>query len=152
MKKFIGKKVELLVDGYPVPFTCNVVGELIDSEFDALSVRGTSDKFDTHIAKNRIVSLKPLEPVTDVDDGSVLLLFCDNPTIGCPGVQLVKCAKGFSQSDLNTFMKPCPLKRGTCRCGSKGDIRSVGVEYLKLILDGTVLGDYPEKQGEENGK
>ena len=143
MKKYIGKMVEFVVDGFPMPFRAKVVGDLKDR----VLVLGEKDKFPRHIVKSKVCSFMPLEAVPD-DSVNLLVLYCENSSIKCDGVQCVKEGEGFNQSDFAMFMSPCPARRGTCHCGSKGELRGVDGKLLTKMFAGTMFGDYPEKESE----
>ena len=144
MKKFIGKKVEFVVEGFPSPFMAKVVG---DSR-DMVLVKGDKDDHVRHLIKSKICSFMSLEDVPE-EDVSVLVLYCENPSTGCCGVNYIKEGPGFSRSDFDMFMKPCESRRGTCRTGSRGDLKLIEGKVLKDIFSGNLLGDYPEsKKGE----
>ena len=140
MKKYIGKKVEFVVEGFPGPFTATVVGETQST----IEVHGEDD-LSRFIIKSKVSSYKPLEGVQD-DNVNLLVLFCENPSIKCPGVQCVKAGDGFNKADLDAFMLPCPSRCTSCRTGSKGELRTVNGDFLKTMLNGTMFGDYPEKK------
>ena len=141
MKKFVGKKVEFVVIGFPAPFTAKVVSD----EKDVVLVKGESDEFPRRLIKRHIVSFMPMEEVGG-DDVNLLMLYCENPSIGCPGVKFIKDGVGFSQNDFKTFMGPCESRCGTCRTGSRGELRSVDGECLRETMTGMLFGDYPEKK------
>lgn len=146
MKEFIGKKVEFIMEGMP-PFSATVVGD----NKSMVMVRGESDKFSRRIVKSKIISFMPLEKVDA--DVNLLVLACENPTIGCVGVQFVKEGEGFSQNDFKKFMAPCPAVCKTCRKGSLGELKSLHGQQLGEMFRGTMFGDYPEPRlKEDSGK
>lgn len=139
MREFIGKKVEFIVEGMG-PFTARVVNE--DKQF--VLVKGEKDKFPRRIVKSKIVSFMPLEKVDkDVD---LQVLICENPSIGCPGVQYIKEGEGFTQKDFDTFMLGCTSRCGTCRTGTLGNLRLADGQKLSEMLTGMMFGNYPEKE------
>jgi hypothetical protein len=140
MKEFIGKKVEFVVDGFPAPFHATVVGD--NKQF--VLVKGEGDEFSRRLVKSKIVSFMPLEKVGA--DVNLLVLACENPTIGCPGVQFIKEGEGFSQNDFRVFMSPCPSLCKSCRKGSLGELRSLDGYRLGDMFSGTMFGDYPEQK------
>lgn len=142
MKDFVGKQVEFFVEGVG-RFKATVVAD----RPNMVHVKGENDRFARRIPKSKICSFMPLEPVGS--DVNLLVLSCENPTIGCPGVRFVKEGEGFSRNDFNVFMQPCPHRCETCRTGSLGELRSVDGESLREMMDGTMFGDYPEVR---NGK
>ena len=141
MKRFIGKKVEFVVQGFPMPFSATVVKDLRDK----VLIRGEGDKFVRRIIKSHITSYMPLEKV-DEEDVNMLILSCENPTIGCHGVQFVKEGEGFNQRDFDSFMAPCKSKCETCRAGSRRELRSADGTLLRDMLTGTMFGEYPEEK------
>jgi len=141
MKKFVGKKVEFVVFGFPMPFTAKVVSD----QKDMVLVKGEADEFPRRLVKKHIVSFMPMEAV-DGDDVNLLLLYCENPTIGCPGVKFVKDGVGFNQNDFKTFMAPCESRCDTCRTGSRGELRSVEGTCLRDTMSGMLFGDYPAQR------
>jgi hypothetical protein len=143
MKKFVGKRMEFVIEGYPRP----VVAKVVQDAKDIVRVRGNGDKADRYIPKSKICSFMPLDPIEE-DNVNLLVLFCENPTTGCPGVQMVKDGHGFTQRDLNVFMAPCGSRCGTCRTGSRGEIRTISPSRLKEMFDGTMFGDYPEGENQ----
>lgn len=144
MKEFVGKQVEFVVEGVG-RFKATVVAD----RPNMVHVKGESDEFARRIPKSKVCSFMPLEP-TD-SDVNLLVLACENPTIGCPGVQFVKEGRGFSQNDFKTFMRPCRSACETCRTGSLGELRSVDGAVLREMMAGTMFGDYPEVKDAEKG-
>jgi hypothetical protein len=138
MIEFIGKKVEFILDGLPTPFHATVVGD--NKQF--VLVKGEKDEFARRIVKSKIVSFMPLEKTHS--DVNLLVLACENPTIGCDGVQFVKEGKGFNQNDFNAFMSPCPALCNSCRKGSLGELKTIDGGRLADMFSGTMFGDYPE--------
>lgn len=150
MKKYIGRDVQFVVEGFPRPFVATVV----DDTSDQILVRikdepkegeeAKPSKRILHLIKSKVCSFMPTGPdVIEAEVKPLLVLHCSNPSIGCPGVQCIKSGEGFSQNDFLAFMKPCPKRCGTCRTGSKGDLRAIDGKYLSNMLDGTMYGDYP---------
>ena len=142
MKKFIGKKVSFVMQGKEGTITCTVV------EDSAQFIIGRTDRNGkdevVYLCKSKVVLFMPLEGVDSEEISGLLVLYCENPSIGCPGVQCVKKGPGFTRSDLEAFMSPCPKKCKTCRAGSLGELRNIPGEKLIPIMDGTLYGDYPE--------
>jgi len=141
MKKFIGKKVEFIVDGFPAAFRATVVSDMRDR----VLVKGEKDQFPRRIVKAKIVSFMPLEAV-EGDNVNLLVLACENPTIGCRGVQYIKDGEGFKQNDFNAFMAPCGSRCESCRTGSKGELRTVDGETLQAMMSGMMFGEYPTEE------
>lgn len=110
---------------------------------DLLLVRGGNNATVTRLVKNKIVVFKPVgeEPHEYVP---FHLLFCENREIDCDGVQYVSEGAGFTRSDFDVFMGPCPMRCDGCRSGTRGELRSVDPAYLRQALTGTLFGDYPE--------
>jgi hypothetical protein len=138
MREFIGKRVEFWVDGIG-KFSATVTGD----NKHMVMVKGEDDKFARRIIKSKIVSFMPLEESSA--DVNLLVLACENPTIGCPGVQFVKEGEGFSQSDFKMFMGPCKSVCETCRKGSLGELKTIDGDRLADMFSGMMFGDYPEE-------
>lgn len=144
MKECIGKKVEFVMEGIGA-FQAKVVAD----RKDMVMVKGEKDEFSRRLIKSKIISFMPLEKT--VDDVNMIVLACQNPSIGCPGVKFVKEGGGFSQNDFKMFMGPCSSRCSSCMTASLGELRSVSGEVLKEMMGGTMFGDYPqEKREEEN--
>ena len=63
----------------------------------------------------------------------------------CPGVQYVKEGSGFSHTDIEVFVGPCPCRAEDCIMGTKGELRSVSGKFLRGMIAGTMFGEYPKK-------
>lgn len=143
MKEFVGKKVQFIAE-----VIGPITGIVVRDRKDMVFVQGDKDKFPTRLIKSKIVAFKPLEAVGD--DINLLVLACQNPTIGCPGVKFVKEGDGFSQNDFKAFMGPCPARCSTCRTESFGEMRGIGGDVLADMMSGTMFGDYPEEKREKS--
>ena len=145
MKQFVGKKVEFIVESIGA-FSATVVSD----RKDMVLVKGDKDKHARRIVKSKIISFMPLEDVAD--DVNLLVLSCENPTIGCPGVQYIKEGEGFNKKDFMKFMVPCPARCQTCRPQSLGELRTLPGDVVRDMMSGTLYGDYPEAKEVENGE
>lgn len=143
MKKYVGKKVQFIIDGMSDSFSARVVSD----HRDRVVVQDDMEQAYV-IIKQKIVMFKPLEKVDEEDEVSLNVLYCENPTTGCPGVQYVK-EGGYNRKDFQTFMGPCQHHCGTCRAGSRGDVRSMDGRLLRRMLSGTMFGEYPHEKSEE---
>jgi hypothetical protein len=139
----VGRRVEMLVSGFPGPFTAKVVRDCRDRVF----VKGEGDDRIRRIIKNHIISFVPIDGEPEGDDESLLVLACQNHGIGCDGVKFVKRGPGFAMSDMELFMGGCPMRCETCRCGSLGDLKSISNDRLTTMLGGLLLGEYPKEEG-----
>jgi hypothetical protein len=140
MKEYIGKEVTFIIDGVPRPFTGTVL-----SQSDVLvTVKSKSDLPGRvfHIPKRKIAMFSPVDGESEYIPFQVL--YCNNKSIGCDGVQFIKAGEGITANDFNAFMGDCPLKCDTCKQGKKKELRSVDSGYLNEMLNGTIFGDYPE--------
>ena len=139
MKEFIGISVDFVVGG--IAFKGTVVGDTPSY----VMVKGQDASGITRILKSKIDLFCPSrEPVAQVN---LQVLFCENPGIGCPGVQLVCEGDGTSRSQMNIMNGSCPSKSPNCKCGTKGDVRCVDIVFLKKMLDGMLFGEFPAKKG-----
>lgn len=142
MKEFIGIETKFVVDGKA--FSAIIVGDTPTFVL-VKSKEGTEI---TRIPKGKISMFTPSrEP--DVECG-LQVLFCENPLMACPGVQLVQASNGVTQKDFQAMNGDCPYKQSSCKCGTKGDIRCVKLSELKVMLAGTLFGEFPKK-GLKNG-
>lgn len=141
MRRFIGKQVNFLLEGNSSgPISGKVVGETKDR----ILVRSKGGRT-TRIVKAKVLAFEPEdEPEEWVN---LLVLACENTSIGCPGVQYIKEGDGFKASDLEVFMRDCPRKCDSCKRGSKGELRAVSGPFLRQMLAGVIFGEYPK--GEE---
>ena len=137
-KELTGQSVQFIVQGVK-PFTAKVMSD----HKDFIIVKGEGESKARRLIKNKIVLYTP-EEEGDTEASDLYLLYCENPSINCPGVQYIKSGKGYRQVDFDTFMNPCPLRQSSCRQGSHGDIRCISTKKLSEVLHGTLFGDYPE--------
>lgn len=140
MKEFVGKKVRFLIEG-----AGSLEATVVSDSKNIVFVRIGDDEHVTRIVKNKISLFKPLD-LEDEKVPTLLMLFCENPTINCPGVKFIKKGDGFSQSDFDTFMGPCKSRCESCRRGSHGDIRCVDGKIMTNIFSGCLFGKYPEEK------
>lgn len=142
MKDLIGIKVQFLVDGMKLE------GVVVADRTDRVLVKGADNKI-TRIPKSHISLFVPeKEPEAHVP---LQLLACNNPETGCPGVQYVVEGDNLTRPMFEAFMKPCPSRQQNCRCGTKGDLRSISSATLKSVMCGVLFGDYPEVKEKKNG-
>lgn len=139
MKQFVGKKLIFVISEFG-----KVTAKVVADRKDMVLVKGENDQYPWRIIKNKIIAFQPMEPVDD--DVNLLVLQCENPSIGCPGVKYVKEGDGFTQRDFAAFTNPCPKKCGTCRMGSLGELRTIEGGALRDMMAGTMYGDYPETE------
>ena len=142
MKELVGKKARILLSG-----GIKVDGIVMQDTKQFLLVKVEGDEFAWRLVKSQISAIQPLEKIDT--DGSLLLLYCENPSIRCPGVQYLKESDTptVAQKDFTTFMQGCPLRQNSCRCGSRGDIRTIDINVLSKTLHGNLFGDYPDEKG-----
>lgn len=139
MREFIGHSVKVAVEQLGV-----VEGTLVDDRQSMILVKGKDGKI-TRIIKAKICGFLPtdFEPFEYV---AFHVLFCENKRMPCPGVQYVKEGEGFSRSDVEFFVGPCPCRCEDCTTGTKGELRSVSGKFLKGMIGGTMFGEYPKKE------
>lgn len=144
MREFIGHSMKVAAEVLGI-----IEGVLIDDRPNMILIKGKDGKI-TRVVKAGIKGFVPndFEPV---DYKPFHVLFCENKKLGCSGVQYIKSGEGFTQSDLDVFMSPCPCKCVECKMGTKGELRSVSSEFLKMMLDGSMFGEYPNKES-KNGR
>jgi hypothetical protein len=142
MREFIGHKIKVATRAIGI-----VEGLLVDDRSSMILVKG-SDRKITRIMKSDIGSFMPMdfEPFEYVP---FHVLFCENKRMPCPGVQYIKEGDGFSKSDVEDFVGPCPCRSEECVMGTKGELRSVSGKFLKGMLAGTMFGEYPKKEGRD---
>ena len=154
MRELTGKLVHFNIQGMNEP----LIGMLVSEAKDLVYVRvekevrtkeggsETTHKEEAVIIrqpKGKIINWYPLDDEPK-DFQPFHVLFCENRGINCEGVQYVKKGEGFSMSDINAFMDPCPLRCEECQYGTKGELRGVDSEFLNRMLGGTMFGDYPK--------
>lgn len=139
MREYIGHKIKCVVEGFPGPMT----GILVKEDANFMYVKGEKDTW--RIPKGKVCGFAPTD-FEPVDYVPFHVLYCDNESIDCPGVQYIVAKAGFSQKDLSLMMEPCPCKSEACRRGTKGELRTVSGEFLKKVLAGMLFGNYPEKK------
>jgi hypothetical protein len=144
MKDLIGTKVQFLVEG-----GVKVEGVVVADRPDRVMVK-TSDKKIVRIIKSR-VSL--FIPEKEPEEFIILqLLYCHNSETKCPGVQYVVEGEKLTRPMFAAFMEPCPMKQDSCRCGTKGDLRTISSATLKQTMCGMLFGDYPEAAKEKRSE
>ena len=135
MKDLVGIRVKFLVDGVKVE------GVVVQDRADRVLVKTDEGKI-PRVIKSK-VSL--FIPETEPEDFIPLqLLYCQNAEIKCPGVQYVAEGEKLENASFTAFMGPCPKRIESCRCGTKGDLRSLSSATLKRVMSGMLFGDYPE--------
>jgi hypothetical protein len=141
MREFIGHKIRVATKAIGV-----VEGLMIDDRKDVILVKG-ADGVITRIIKTDIGGFAPVdfEPFEYIP---FHVLFCENKRTLCPGVQYVKEGEGFSRHDVEKFVGPCPCRYDDCSIGTKGELRSVSGKVLRDMLNDTMFGEYPKKEGE----
>lgn len=146
MREFIGKKLTVVVEGFPQP----VNGIMTNEDVTFIYLKSETQGNIWRIPKQKLSGFTPVdgEPLPYVP---FILLACDNQKDGCSGVQYIKEGNGFSQKDFDIFTGQCPCKNEQCRMGSKGELRSVSGEFLRKIFAGMLFGDYPEKKEAKRG-
>ena len=138
MRSFIGHAVKVATRSLGV-----VEGTMVDDRQSMVLVQG-KDKKITRILKQDIGAFLP----TDFEPFEYVpfhVLYCENERLKCPGVQYVKEGEGFSRSDVEVFVGPCPSRCEDCKMGTKGELRSVSGKFLRQMLAGTTFGEYPKK-------
>jgi hypothetical protein len=136
MKEFIGTKVTVIADGFTIK------GTVVEDRSDRVSIKEEEGKI-IRVIKSKISIFTPeKEPEQFVP---LQLLCCVNPETKCPGVFFVSEGNTLNKESFSVFMDPCPMKNSKCLCKTRGDVRTVSSSTLKMVLSGTVFGDYPEK-------
>ena len=139
MREYIGHELKLIADGIATK------GLMVKEDSIFAYVKGEKETWRIPKAKIGMFAPTDFEPFDYVP---FHVLFCENPAINCPGVQFIKEGAGFSQQDMERFMKPCPQCSSECKRGSKGELRTVSGKFLSKMFSGTMYGDYPpEKKG-----
>ena len=144
MRKFIGHKLQFLMDGQKIEG--EFIGEGKADEAGLLLIR---DKDGTiwRLPKGKIGPFRYENPEEESSSYvPFLVLRCFNTKTKCPGVQFIKEGNGFKQSDFELFMPDCPNREPSCRCGSAGELRSVDGSLLREMLADTRFGEYPKKR------
>ena len=148
MRDLVGHKVTMVAIGFPKPMSGTLVNET-QTEVHIKSLSQTQNIV-WRIPRDKVCGYASLDaPATNFSPFHVL--FCDNKGLKCKGVQYIKAGEGFSRADLDVFMSGCPKRSIDCRCGSKGEIRTVASDVLKEMFTGVLFGDYPEG-GKEDGR
>jgi hypothetical protein len=145
MKDLIGIKVQALADGVKVE------GIVVQDKLDRVFIKIANGKI-ARVIKSHITLFTPeTEPEAFVP---FQLLACHNPDIGCPGVRYVVEGEKLTRQMFSVFMDPCPLKQESCRCGTKGDLRTLSSATMKQTMCGVMFGDYPqqEQKNERTGR
>lgn len=144
MREFIGHVVKVAAEVIGV-----VEGTVVDDRPSMILIKGKDGKI-TRVLKSKMCSFQPVdfEPYKYVP---FLVLFCENKKMPCPGVQYIKEGDGFTRTDVETFVGPCPCRCEDCLMGSKGEFRSVSGEFLKAVVGGTMFGEYPKKKEQKRG-
>lgn len=147
MRDLVGHKITMVVDGFPKILSGILVSE--DQTFAHIQSEVEKEQV-WRIPKSKICGFMSPDVITNFLPFHVL--FCDNPAVKCKGVRYIKQGEGFSRKELDEFMAPCPRRSIDCRCGSKGELRTVGSELLEEMFTGVLFGDYPEAEKEtDNG-
>lgn len=143
MKDLIGIKVKVLADGHMFE------GVVILDRPDRVMLKGNDGKI-FRVVKSHITMFVPEREA--VPFSPFQLIFCNNPEIKCPGVQYVVEGEVQNRAMYEAFMKPCPRRCPTCRCGTKGDIRTLSSECLRSVFCGVLFGEYPESGKESKNE
>lgn len=147
MRDLVGRKLKLVVEGFPQPMS----GTLVDENQTFAYIQSAVKEDEVwRIPKGKICGF--MSPDAPTKFLPFHVLFCDNQGQKCKGVQFIKEGEGFSHRDLDTFMSQCPSRNLDCRCGSKGELRTVDSELLKRMFTGVLFGDYPEAKGKKNAR
>lgn len=117
---------------------------VIEENLEMFVLQSSEKEEPIRIFKSAIELFQPLEG-TD-EDICPIVLFCENPSISCPGVIYIKEGPGFSQKDVLKFTEPCKSKCSSCKFGSLGPLKFVANKRLENIFSGTIIGDYPEEK------
>ena len=143
MRNMLGKEIDVYVQDEG-----QVIGKLVSDERSFVLLKLEDGRI-KRVVKQKICSFMPTgdEP-EEVGYVPFHVLYCENPTTKCPGVQFVQEGEGVSKTDFEKFMGGCPC-RDDCRFGTKGELRSVDGAYLKDMFGNTMFGVYPEKKEEE---
>jgi len=141
MRNLIGIETKFRVLG----IDGSVSGVVVKDEKDRVYVRGQNGKI-SRIPKVKICMFEPQEEPEEYIP--FLLLFCENQTLGCPGVQYVQAGEGFRPEDCEIFMKQCPRACSGCRRGSRGELRGIASSTLKEMFDGMMFGEFPKAEKE----
>jgi hypothetical protein len=136
MRDLVGKTVRFILEGQEGAFS----GEVLKDAKDRVFVK--SETGITRLIKSKVCGFEPAEEPGEWVN--LLVLACQNTTIGCPGVQYVQEGDGFKQTDFDVFMGQCPRKCDSCKRGSKGELRSVDGPFLRQMLAGVICGEYPK--------
>jgi len=143
VREYIGHRLKCIVQGFPAPFT----GLLVKEDANFLYLKGEKEVW--RIPKGKLCGFTPID-AEPLDYVPFHVLYCENKTTNCQGVQYVKEGTGFAQKDVNVFMEPCPCKCETCRQGTRGELKTVSGKVLKKMFSGMLFGDYPVLN-KENG-
>lgn len=137
MKDLVGIKVKILADGVKIE------GMVVQDKADRVFVRLEDGKV-TRVIKSHITLFTPeKEPEEFIP---LQLLACHNPDIDCSGVQYIVEGDKLTKQMFAIFMEPCPAKQQSCRCGTKGDLRTISSATLRRTMCGTMFGDYPQEE------
>jgi len=138
IKELIGRKVNVGIDHQERAIS----GKLVQETAQFILIKGNDGGPPHRIPKQKIWTIVPTE-----DEGnkkSLVVLACENPSIGCSGVQCIKSG-GYTDADFNALTGPCPKSCESCVVGSLGDIDSVDRNFLDNMLSDTLFGDYPNE-------
>ena len=146
MRNMIGKEIDIYVldEG-------QVVGKILfdDKSFVHIKMEDGKTK---RIVKSKICSMMLNNPEDEtLDYVPFHVLFCENKSKGCAGVQFIQEGEGFKKSDFDKFTSECPC-RGECSFGTKGELRGVSGSYLRNMFGNTMFGSYPEKKEKKEEK
>lgn len=142
MKDLIGIKVQFLIDGMKLE------GVVVGDRTDRVLVKDATGKINRIIKSHISLFIPEKEPSAHIP---LQLLACSNAEIQCPGVMYVVEGEQLKRSMFEVFMKPCPKRQQSCKCGTKGDVRTVSSMTLKSVMCGVLFGDYPEVKEKKNG-
>ena len=142
MREFVGHKLKVTVEHLG-----EVEGVAINENKVFLFLKVVQDGSERvmRIPKGKICAFTPMDAEPE-DYVPFHVLYCDNKTLGCPGVQYIQEGPGFNPADLEVFMSPCECRVDGCRCGTKGELRTVKGDTLRRMFKDILFGDYPKKK------
>jgi hypothetical protein len=145
-----GDQVVVLVEGHSIKGVIVSDDErvLVLADCKNLDVRifVTKAKIGAIITSGAKKEDKPDEKIVvaqrPIDDFVVLACSCEK--IKCKGVKYIKHGSGASQNDFTGFMGRCKKNSTACKRISLGPLINAPLAELKVVLDNTIFGDYPE--------
>ena len=145
MRPYIGHEIKFVIEGF------RLTGILTSEDSVFLYIKNKENEEIWRVPKGKLVGFTPMdfEPKKYVP---FHVLYCENKSISCDGVQFIKEGSGFNPDDFNVFMEGCPCKSETCKMGTKGELRTVSGDVLKKMFVGILFGDYPEKEEKHAGR